>query len=132
MFGRKKKKKDGILNKKSKEIEKVSHNQIIVKIYSALGGDLRVIKAKYTAVEIRNDFGELVSINDKFSHDEDVNFYERIDFVFVKAPNAQTYGESFVLGDELRDRTPSGLWPSDHGGVVTKLTFPIIAKLATR
>ena len=63
---------------------------------------------------------------------EDVNFFERIDFVFVKAPNGPTYGESFVLGDELRDRTPSGLWPSDHGGVVTKLTFPIIAKLAAR
>ncbi len=63
---------------------------------------------------------------------EDVNFFERIDFVFVKAPNAPTYGESFVLGDELRDRTSSGLWPSDHGGVVTKLTFPIIAKLAAR
>ncbi len=72
-----------------------------------------------------------------FGHDsglknEDVNFFERIDFVFVKAPNGPTYGESFVLGDELRDRTPSGLWPSDHGGVVTKLTFPIIAKLAVR
>src|SRR5439155_15689452 len=26
-----------------------------------------------------------------------------------------------VVGDELPDRTPSGLWPSDHGGVVATL-----------
>ncbi|MGH7492969.1 MAG: endonuclease/exonuclease/phosphatase family protein [bacterium] len=25
-----------------------------------------------------------------------------------------------VVGDELRDRTPSGLWPSDHAGVVAR------------
>jgi hypothetical protein len=26
-----------------------------------------------------------------------------------------------VLGEELDDRTPTGLWPSDHAGVVAKL-----------
>jgi hypothetical protein len=26
-----------------------------------------------------------------------------------------------VVGDELGDRTPSGLWPSDHAGVVATL-----------
>jgi hypothetical protein len=25
-----------------------------------------------------------------------------------------------VVGDKLRDRTPSGLWPSDHAGVVAR------------
>ena len=34
-----------------------------------------------------------------------------------------SFEESFVLGDELRDRTPSGLWPADHGAVVTKINF---------
>jgi hypothetical protein len=26
-----------------------------------------------------------------------------------------------VLGEELEDRTPAGLWPSDHAGVVATL-----------
>jgi endonuclease/exonuclease/phosphatase family metal-dependent hydrolase len=30
-------------------------------------------------------------------------------------------GSGDVLGDELEDRTPSGLWPSDHAGVVVTL-----------
>jgi endonuclease/exonuclease/phosphatase family metal-dependent hydrolase len=29
-----------------------------------------------------------------------------------------------VLGDETRDKTPSGLWPSNHAGVVAKLNLP--------
>ena len=29
-----------------------------------------------------------------------------------------------VTGDNPADRTPSGLWPSDHGGVVATLTVP--------
>ncbi len=46
----------------------------------------------------------------------------RIDLVLagldVKAPRAE------VVGDEVADRTPSGLWPSDHAGVVARLVFP--------
>jgi len=68
-FGNKKKKKD------SKDTNKVSSTLINVKVFSALGGDLRTLKASYSAVEQRNDFGELVSINDKFNHDQDVDFY---------------------------------------------------------
>lgn len=30
-----------------------------------------------------------------------------------------------VVGDELRDRTRSGLWPSDHAGVVARMLIPI-------
>ena len=51
-----------------------------------------------------------------------VNFYERIDFVFVRSIPEPTYGESFVIGDEVRDMR-SGMWPSDHGGLVTLLEF---------
>ena len=29
----------------------------------------------------------------------------------------------YVLGDEPADKTPTGLWPSDHAGVATKLSF---------
>ena len=71
MFGRKKKKK----KKKGKDIAQVSSTKINVKVFAALGGDLRTLKASYAAIEQRNDFGELVSINDQFHHDEDVNFH---------------------------------------------------------
>jgi hypothetical protein len=28
-----------------------------------------------------------------------------------------------LVGNEETDKTPSGLWPSDHAGVVTRLEF---------
>jgi len=63
-----------------------------------------------------------------FGHNDDlqnkkVNFSTRIDFIFVKSANPFSFEESFVVGDELRDRTPSNLWPSDHGGVITQINF---------
>lgn len=46
----------------------------------------------------------------------------RIDLVLtsrdVKAPRAT------VVGEEVADMTASGLWPSDHAGVVARLVFP--------
>ncbi len=60
------------------------------------------------------------------------SFSIRIDYNFIKADNNPTIGEAFVLGDEKRDMTSSGLWPSDHGGVVTKITFPVAPKLAAK
>lgn len=55
------------------------------------------------------------------------NLYQRIDLIFVG-----NYGSpagihpigpvrAEVIGDEQRDRTPSGLWPSDHAGVFAQL-----------
>jgi hypothetical protein len=43
---------------------------------------------------------------------------ERIDYVWVR--DAQVAG-CRVVGDRPEDRTPSGLWPSDHAGVVADL-----------
>ncbi len=57
--------------------------------------------------------------------------FERIDFIFTGPQGNPVVGEGFVLGDEKRDMTTSGLWPSDHAGVVTKLTYPVPAKLAS-
>jgi hypothetical protein len=31
--------------------------------------------------------------------------------------------KSDVVGDEVKDMTPNGLWPSDHAGVVAKIRF---------
>jgi endonuclease/exonuclease/phosphatase family metal-dependent hydrolase len=47
---------------------------------------------------------------------------QRIDFVMYKGA-FQTQRASLV-GARLEDRTPSGLWPSDHAGVYVKLVLP--------
>jgi endonuclease/exonuclease/phosphatase family metal-dependent hydrolase len=46
-------------------------------------------------------------------------FDHRIDLILAKPKLRALRGQ--VVGDELRDRAPNGLWPSDHAGVVTKL-----------
>lgn len=68
-------------------------------------------------------------------HDADllnktVNFFQRIDFIFVRAREVGVVAE--VVGDEKRDRTPSGLWPSDHGGVVAKLKVMVSEHMALK
>lgn len=58
-------------------------------------------------------------------------FNRRIDHIFVKSPvrflPAQAVGPTitFVVGDRQKDKTPSGLWPSDHAGVVSRLRVPV-------
>lgn len=74
------------------------------------------------------------SLGYTFGHDADLrnsnqNFLQRIDFVFVRSGKPKhkkstlKYVEASVLGDEIGDRTSSGLWPSDHGGVVATFQF---------
>lgn len=66
-----------------------------------------------------------------YGHDYDLlnpvaNFYNRIDYIFVRKESRffpkPIIGPVFavVVGDEQFNRTPSGLWPSDHGGVVAR------------
>jgi endonuclease/exonuclease/phosphatase family metal-dependent hydrolase len=71
-----------------------------------------------------------------FGHDADLmnrfaDFDERIDFVFTRHPSGDTIlpARIIVVGDEYRNRTSSGLWPSDHGGVVAKLKIPFADRL---
>jgi endonuclease/exonuclease/phosphatase family protein len=47
------------------------------------------------------------------------NFTSRIDVVFSRP--AALVGKVTVTGDDAGNRTPGGLWPSDHGGVSAKL-----------
>ncbi|MGE0160561.1 MAG: hypothetical protein AB7T31_14210 [Gemmatimonadales bacterium] len=56
---------------------------------------------------------------------------ERIDFVMLRqegldGPRGRARGHFRVevLGDQRRDRTPSGLWPADHAGVFASLVLP--------
>jgi endonuclease/exonuclease/phosphatase family metal-dependent hydrolase len=46
----------------------------------------------------------------------------RIDFVLFRGDFSVR--AAAVLGDDPADRTPSGLWPSDHAGVAARLTLP--------
>jgi endonuclease/exonuclease/phosphatase family metal-dependent hydrolase len=57
----------------------------------------------------------LTDPNDAFDH--------TVDHVFVNTA-AIKLGRSFVTGDDVAKRTSSGLWPSDHGGVVSVLKIP--------
>ncbi|MBI4563421.1 MAG: endonuclease/exonuclease/phosphatase family protein [Planctomycetes bacterium] len=61
---------------------------------------------------------------------ETVQFTVRIDLVLVRPgkrpPAPQDLGTVFaeVWGDELDERTISGLWPSDHAGVIAEIRLP--------
>lgn len=54
---------------------------------------------------------------------------ERIDYIFyrsdVTALGNKTEIEIEILGDEEEDKTPSGLWPSDHAGVAADMEFAV-------
>ena len=59
-----------------------------------------------------------------WAHDADllnatVGLAQRLDLVLFR--NKLCALDTYVVGDELGDRTPSGLWPSDHAGVVATL-----------
>jgi hypothetical protein len=45
-----------------------------------------------------------------------------VDHILVDKPRIKL-ARSFVTGDDPKDRV-GGLWPSDHGGVVSVLRFP--------
>jgi len=54
---------------------------------------------------------------------------ERIDLVWLRpadgpSPLADGPVHALVVGDELRDVIPEGLWPSDHAGVVVSAIVP--------
>jgi endonuclease/exonuclease/phosphatase family metal-dependent hydrolase len=54
---------------------------------------------------------------------EDAALSQRLDLILVRGsvcPNLP----AFVVGDDPQRRTVSGLWPSDHAGVVARLRLP--------
>jgi endonuclease/exonuclease/phosphatase family metal-dependent hydrolase len=56
-------------------------------------------------------YSDLFDVNAAFDH--------TVDHVLTK-PKLKTI-RAFVTGNKKSERTPSGLWPSDHGGVVSTL-----------
>jgi endonuclease/exonuclease/phosphatase family metal-dependent hydrolase len=53
------------------------------------------------------------------------SFTQRIDFVFTRNMPAGTQVlQQRIVGNEPGDRTPSGLWPSDHAGVAVRFLTP--------
>jgi hypothetical protein len=66
-------------------------------------------------------------------HDEDLlnetsTLDQRIDAVFLRGFRTADMGSigarTYTVGDRPGDRLPSGLWPSDHAGVVAPLRIP--------
>jgi endonuclease/exonuclease/phosphatase family metal-dependent hydrolase len=54
--------------------------------------------------------------------DPDAALTKRIDVVLTKGGFATVSAD--VVGEDPADRTPSGLWPSDHAGVVATVELP--------
>ncbi len=94
--------------------------------------------AVYTYIR-SNDFTDIWPenmLNDNpegftYGHDadlrnEDADFYERIDHIYVRYEDSRLplWVHAIVVGDESFNRTASGLWPSDHGGVAARLRIP--------
>jgi hypothetical protein len=88
----------------------------------AAGGDEA---AAYDTV-VGAGFRDVGVASNTFGHDADLlnpppaEFTQRIDHVLVKGRGIRGLGASLV-GTDSALRTPAGLWPSDHGGVVTRL-----------
>jgi len=61
---------------------------------------------------------------DEYVSDPTAELTSRIDLIFVDEKDLDVDKVTAdVVGDEVGDMTPSGLWPSDHAGVVVKIKF---------
>ena len=60
---------------------------------------------------------------DKELQNEASELYERIDQIFVRNLELPASVLTSTVGDKPSDRLPSGLWPSDHAGVVAHFMF---------
>jgi len=56
------------------DLQLVSSNKILIKIFKHFGSDTSYLKGKYIATEKRDIYGNLISINDQFKHNEDTDF----------------------------------------------------------
>ncbi len=80
------------------------------------------IISKLYAMRVGNEAGNTCCQDDDILN-EVSNFTVRIDQIFVRNMDVSLPVLSFTVGDKPSDRLPSGLWPSDHAGVVAQFTF---------
>jgi endonuclease/exonuclease/phosphatase family metal-dependent hydrolase len=104
-------------------------------------------ESSYQIITSGHDFKDTWLLNTRndnpdgftFGHDADLRnteqkFSKRIDHIFVRNEKEGSkfrllkHVTSNVTGDEYSDRTFTGLWPSDHGGVAAKLKFMFCKK----
>lgn len=64
--------------------------------------------------ELGNTFG-----HEPLLRNTTVNLTQRIDLLLFRGSVSAV--DADVVGDELGDRTPSGLWPSDHAGLMARI-----------
>ncbi len=57
---------------------------------------------------------------------------KRIDLIFVRNSDGFRVLKAHRVGEDPSNRTPSGLWPSDHAGVVASLRLPAVRLFARR
>ena len=74
---------------------------------------------------LQDDFGDgYTSGFDEDVNDPTAELTTRIDLIFIDQKKLKIKNvDADVVGDEIEDMTPSGLWPSDHAGVVAKIRF---------
>ena len=61
---------------------------------------------------------------DESVSDPNAELTTRIDHIFLGPAGYKIEKvKAIVVGDDVKDMTPNGLWPSDHAGVVAKIKF---------
>jgi hypothetical protein len=100
-----------------------------------LGGDIPYVPPYQLAVAagfsdawlMQRRYGDgFTSGFDEYVSDPAAKLTSRIDLVFLHPMNFIIEKvKCDVVGDEIEDMTPSGLWPSDHAGVAAKVKFRV-------
>ena len=83
------------------------------------------LEEPYTDIWLNNQVGN-EGAGYTAPHDSDLrnpvpHLDRRIDLILLRGANQIGPVQAFVLGDDLNERTSSGMWPSDHAGVFAKL-----------
>jgi endonuclease/exonuclease/phosphatase family metal-dependent hydrolase len=99
---------------------------------SDAGGATTTTYASLVAAGLVDVYGEANpgALGHTGSQQEDVRspstLNRRIDLVFTRSGDGLTSLYADVVGEEETDRTPSGLWPSDHAGVIASVILPTV------
>lgn len=59
---------------KKKDESKTSKNEIKIRVFMRFGAEIRQKRAEYMAKEVRDNYNNLVALNDSYGHNEDVDF----------------------------------------------------------